>query len=240
MLEKYENSSIFWFENSASNVVFLEYNDSIICFDSSLYPNKFEEMKNLIESKTGKKLSKVFLTHWHPDHSFGVIFSKANVEIIMNYSTYDILTNLDNKYLKNISKQADFNFSFLSYHLNDRKLDLFEKTNHFVFENQIISANKVGIHTIDSNIYFIKPINLLISGDLIFSNSHPEKMINEDTVWKKFLKELSINLDIKKITPGHGKPGDKVLLEKQIDYLNVSKFMRKKKFKDYQLTELII
>jgi glyoxylase-like metal-dependent hydrolase (beta-lactamase superfamily II) len=240
MLDKYENSSIFWFENSASNVLFLEYNDSLICFDSSLYPKKFNEMKDLMESKTGKKLDKVFLTHWHPDHSFGAIFSDANVEIVMNYSTYEIMSNLDKNYLKNISKIADFNFSFLNNHLNDKKLDLFEKTNHFVFDNQIISANKIGIHTPDSTIYYIKPINLLISGDLIFSKSHPEKMLSEEIVWKNFLNELSINFDIKKITPGHGKPGDINILNEQIDYLNVPKNQRKGNFKDYLLNDLII
>ncbi|SDC08195.1 MBL fold metallo-hydrolase [Geotoga petraea] len=240
MLDKSENASIFWFENSASNVIFLEYNDTLICFDSSLYPSKFEEMKDLMESKTGKKLGKIFLTHWHPDHSFGAIFSDSNIEIVMNYSTYDILSNLDKKYLKNISKQADFNFSFLNNHLNDKKLDLFEKTNHFVFDNQIVSANKIGIHTTDSTIYFIKPINLLISGDLIFSKSHPEKMISEDNIWKNFLDELAINFDIKKITPGHGKPGDISLLKEQIEYLSFSKEERKTKFKDYQLTDLVI
>ena len=240
MLDKYENTYTFWFENASSNVVFIEYTDSLICFDSSLYPNKFIEMKKIMESKTGKKLDKVFLTHWHPDHSFGAIFSNANIEIVMNYSVYDIISNLNKSYLKDLSSNAGYNFSFIRNHLNDKKLDLFEKTNHFVFDNQIISANKIGIHTPDSTIYFVKPINLLISGDLLFSESHPEKMLSDESVWKKVLNELSINFNINKITPGHGKPGDIDVLRNQIDYLNVEKKKRKEKYKNYLLTELII
>ena len=240
MLDKYENTYTFWFENASSNVVFIEYTDSLICFDSSLYPNKFIEMKKIMESKTGKKLDKVFLTHWHPDHSFGAIFSNANIEIVMNYSVYDIISNLNKSYLKDLSSNAGYNFSFIRNHLNDKKLDLFEKTNHFVFDNQIISANKIGIHTPDSTIYFVKPINLLISGDLLFSESHPEKMLSDESVWKKVLNELSINFNINKITPGHGKPGGIDVLRNQIDYLNVEKNKRKEKYKNYLLTELII
>lgn len=240
MLYTYENTYTFWFENAASNVLFVEYKDSIICFDSTLYPKKFIEMKNLIESKTGKKLEKVFLTHWHPDHSFGAIFSDLNIEIIMNYSVYDILSNINKQYLKNISNKAGVNFNFMKNHLNDKKLDLFEKTNHFVFDNQIVSANKIGIHTPDSTIYFIKPINLLLSGDIIFSLSHPEKMLSEDNTWKNVLNELSINFDINKITPGHGKPGDIELLNSQINYLNVKKEDRIKKYKNYLLPELLL
>ncbi len=240
MLDKYENTYTFWFENASSNVVFIEYTDSLICFDSSLYPNKFIEMKKIMESKTGKKLDKVFLTHWHPDHSFGAIFSNANIEIVMNYSVYDIISNLNKSYLKDLSSNAGYNFSFIRNHLNDKKLDLFEKTNHFVFDNQIISANKIGIHTPDSTIYFVKPINLLISGDLLFSESHPEKMLSDESVWKKVLNELSINFNINKITPGHGKPGGIDVLRNQIDYLNVAKNKRKEKYENYLLTELII
>ncbi|MGM0640381.1 MAG: MBL fold metallo-hydrolase [Thermotogota bacterium] len=240
MLEKYENTYTFWFENASSNVVFIEYTDSLICFDSTLYPNKFVEMKKLMESKTGKKLDKVFLTHWHPDHSFGVIFSDVNVEVVLNYSLYDILSNLNKNYLKSLSSKAGYNFSFIKNHLNDKKLDLFEKTNHFVFDNQIISANKIGVHTPDSTVYFVKPINLLISGDLIFSDSHPEKMLSDEFVWKKVLNELSINFNINKITPGHGKPGDIDILNNQIGYLGIDKEKRKEKFKNYLLPELII
>ncbi len=60
MFESYDNVYNFWFENGASSVTFLEYDDGLTAFDSSLYPRKFEDMVKIVEERTSKKLKKVF------------------------------------------------------------------------------------------------------------------------------------------------------------------------------------
>ena len=66
MFERHDSVYNFWFENGASSVYFFEYSDGLIAFDSSLYPQKFEEMTSIVEQKTSKVLKKIFLPTFIP------------------------------------------------------------------------------------------------------------------------------------------------------------------------------
>ncbi len=61
MFERHDSVYNFWFENGGQAVfIFFEYSDGLIAFDSSLYPQKFEEMTSIVEQKTSKVLKKNF------------------------------------------------------------------------------------------------------------------------------------------------------------------------------------
>jgi len=240
MLEQYNNIYVFWFENGASNITFLETKNELIAFDSSFYGSKFDEMTNLIEEKTSKKLKKVFITHFHPDHSFGCLFSKKNFEIIMNMKTFSTLNNLTLEYLKDISELSGCDCTTLKNKLNLKNIEIFEDTFFKVIEDTVISGKNVGGHTNDSNIYILKPLNYLISGDLIFSKVHTEISNGSLDVWINTLITLQ-TISINKLSPGHGMPGDRGLIKKQIEYLNNYKKNRnlKKLYYDYVLPKLV-
>lgn len=239
MLENYEGVYYFWFENGASSVVFLECSDGLIAFDSSLYPQKFEEMTNLLEQKTSKKLKKVFFTHFHPDHTFGSIFSDMKVDIFMSKTTFDLLTSMDKVFLMDISKMAEFNFNNLKEALNQKNIFIFEKSFFMIFQDNVIAAEVVGGHTPDSTIYTLKPRDYLITGDLVFSRVHAEILNSDVEEWIDILQKMK-NLRLKRIFPGHGKTGSKSLILEQVKYLNDKKkeLPLEEKYKGYALTEL--
>ncbi|MDN5342109.1 MULTISPECIES: MBL fold metallo-hydrolase [Oceanotoga] len=241
MLYQYNNLYFFWFENGASNITFLEYSKGLIAFDSSLYPKKFNEMTEIIEDKTGKKLKNIYLTHYHPDHSFGAIFNKKNLHITMSDLTFKYLTNFTENQLREISKLSDFNFSDININFENKNIELFTNTNYNIIDDIIVSSKIVGGHTTDSTIYMLKPMNVLISGDLIFSKVHSELYNSNIDLWVNTLESLK-KINFKKIAPGHGKPGESDLIKLQLDYLFSDNDRRLKddRFKNYLLNKIIL
>lgn len=240
MFESYENINNFWFENGASTVTFLEYSDGLLAFDSSLYPKKFEEMAKIMEEKTSKRLKKVFFTHFHPDHTFGAIFSRRKFDLYMTKKTFDLLNSMDKEFLKESSKMADFNFNNFKEAFKNKNTIIFESNLFVIFQNQILFANNIGGHTMDSTIYEIKPNGFLITGDLVFSKVHAEILNSNIDEWISNLENMK-KLQISRIFPGHGQPEDKKILDEQIKYLKKRKegVTLKKEYSDYSLSELI-
>ncbi|KUK83539.1 MULTISPECIES: MBL fold metallo-hydrolase [Petrotoga] len=239
MFESYDNVYNFWFVNGASSVTFLEYDDGLIAFDSSLYPRKFEDMVKIVEERTSKKLKKVFFTHFHPDHTFGAVFSKRKFDLYMNKKTLDFLNTLDATFLKESSKIADYNFNNFKEALREKDIVIFENSIFLLLRDQILSAENIGGHTLDSTIYILKPQGYLISGDLVFSKVHAEILNSNVDEWISRLNNLS-SLDIETVFPGHGKPESKKVLKEQLTYLKRKKNGEnlEKRYADYSLSDL--
>ena len=239
MFERHDSVYNFWFENGASSVYFFEYSDGLIAFDSSLYPRKFEEMTSIVEQKTSKVLKKIFFTHFHPDHTFGGIFSDRKVDIFLNKTTFDLLASMDKNFLMETSKIAEYNFNNLKEALNQKNIFIFENSFFMVFQDNIIAAEVVGGHTPDSTIYTLKPQDYIITGDLVFSRVHAEILNSDVEEWTSILQNMK-GLKIKKILPGHGKAGSKDLVLEQTKYLLDKKknVPLSKKYEGYALTEL--
>lgn len=239
MFESFDKLYNFWFENGASSVTFLECGDGLIAFDSSLYPKKFEDMVKIVEERTSKKLKKVFFTHFHPDHTFGAVFSKRKFDLYMNKKTLDFLNTLDTTFLKESSKVAEYNFNNFKEALKEKNIVIFENSIFLFLKDQILSAENIGGHTLDSTIYILKPQGYLISGDLVFSKVHAEILNSNIDEWISRLNSLSL-LDIETVFPGHGMPECKKVLREQITYLKAKKSgeVMEKKYADYSLPEL--
>ncbi|KLO23493.1 MBL fold metallo-hydrolase [Marinitoga sp. 1155] len=233
---------VFWFENFASNVTAIELNEEVILIDSSLYPEKLKKIIDLVQLRTKKTVKKVFLTHHHPDHSFGAIFYEK-LEIILSEKTLMKLFEYDDNLLKKISEESEFDFSNLQKKLSKCKFNVFRKDNLNTSSKTVISGITLGGHTKDSTIYKIYPENIVITGDIIVSEIHSE--LNESNIdnWIKILEELK-KQEINIIIPGHGRPGDRKLIDNQLNYLKTFKTHGKdvllKQFKDYKYPELLL
>ncbi|WP_129409383.1 MBL fold metallo-hydrolase [Marinitoga lauensis] len=243
MLEVIDNKVlVFWFENFASNITAVELSEEVILIDSSLYPEKFNKIIDLVQLRTKKPVKKVFLTHHHPDHSFGAIF-QGNLEIILSEKTLIKLFDYDDNLLKKISKESEYEFSDIQKKLSRCKFNVFRNDNLNTSSKTVISGISLGGHTEDSTIYKIYPENILIAGDLIVSGVHSE--LNQANIdnWIKILEELK-KQNIKTIIPGHGKPGNIQLINNQINYLNTFEKEGKesllKKFNKYKYPELLL
>ncbi|KAF2955880.1 MBL fold metallo-hydrolase [Marinitoga sp. 38H-ov] len=233
---------VFWFENFASNITAIELNEEVVLIDSSLYPEKLKKIIELVQIRTKKPVKKIFLTHHHPDHSFGAIFH-GGLEIILSEKTLIKLFEYEKNVLNKISKESEYDFSELQGKLSKCKFNVFRNDNMNTSSKTIISGINLGGHTEDSTIYKIYPENILISGDLIVSGVHSE--INEANIdnWIKILSELE-NQNIKKIIPGHGKPGGIELIKNQLEYLKIFKENGNEEiikiYKNYKYPELLL
>jgi len=240
MLFKNSNIDVYWFENGASNVTIFETDDRLIAFDSSLYPKKFEEIVNISESKYNKPLTDVFITHYHPDHCFGVLNYTKKINIILSRKTLYSLLALKPEYIKNISKESNYYFSKPKDILDNFNIEIFEETIYKKYGNTVITGQNVGGHTEDSTIYFIKPYNYLVCGDLVFSEVHTEFIDYNIDSWIKILEIISKNKN-NIIIPGHGIPGENDIINNQIFYLNSFKENKNmiNLFPDYIIPEYI-
>ncbi|WGS65233.1 MBL fold metallo-hydrolase [Marinitoga aeolica] len=243
MLEVIDNKVlVFWFENFASNITAVELSEEVILIDSSLYPEKLNKIIDLVQLRTKKPVKKVFLTHHHPDHSFGAIF-QGNLEIILSEKTLIKLFDYNDNLLKKISKESEYEFSDIQKKLSRCKFNVFRNDNLNTSSKTVISGISLGGHTEDSTIYKIYPENILVAGDLIVSGVHSE--LNQANIdnWIKILEELK-KQNIKIIIPGHGKPGNIQLINNQINYLKTFKKEGKesllKKFNKYKYPELLL
>ncbi|GAB6188467.1 MBL fold metallo-hydrolase [Marinitoga arctica] len=243
MLEVLENKIIvFWFENFASNVTAVELSDEVILIDSSLYPEKLKKIIEIVKLRTKKPVKKVFLTHHHPDHSFGAIFY-GELEIILSEKTLVKLFEYNEEILKKISEESGFKFTNIQNRLSKCNFNVFRNDNLNTSSKTIISAISLGGHTEDSSIYKIYPENILVAGDIIVSGIHSE--LNEANIdnWIKILEELK-KQGIQKIIPGHGRPGNFGLIENQLNYLNTFKKYGKektlKRYNNYKYPELLL
>ncbi|HBT50825.1 MAG TPA: hypothetical protein DEA49_01735, partial [Petrotoga sp.] len=199
----------------------------------------FEDMVKIVEERTSKKLKKVFFTHFHPDHTFGAVFSKRKFDLYMNRKTFDFLNNLDTTFLKESSKVAEYNFNNFNEALKEKNIVIFENSIFLFLKDQMLSAENIGGHTLDSTIYILKPQGYLISGDLVFSKVHAEILNSNVDEWISKLNSLSL-LNIKMVFPGHGKPESKKVLREQLTYLKRKKNREdvEKRYADYSLPEL--
>lgn len=141
---------------TSARVSYIEMPDYLIAIDTGMSKNIIPRFRNFVEKQTGKKFEKVILTHFHGDHTFNTR-QYPNCDIISSENT---LINLKVRIeesemyqkrsivLPNITFKGEYTIS------NNGKTV------------QIIQTKG---HTSGSSFVFFPDENVLLTGDLIFS-----------------------------------------------------------------------
>lgn len=181
----------------------------------------------------GKPLTHLFITHGHPDHYTGMNVIKAEFpdvmivvntpeikEDIINFSTWmESVGWLEKE--PALKPKTDANPDGFDYYGN---ISVLKRGRLVLAEGAVIepfsdykSAECEHLTTLYS-----KDLNAFFSNDFIYNGVHPWLAIDKQNIenWKEQLEEFTHVLDkTVNVYPGHGKPADITVFEKQLNYI---------------------
>lgn len=195
-----------------------------VAIDSSMYPSVARQFRTYIQGVTGTPVTKLILTHYHSDHVFGnQVFSDC--EIISSRDMDDVMrdaaANWTGEKLRDAVKTRPEMYEKLD--IDNLKITFstrtFDESLTLTDDGFKIIAKKVGGHTSGSTYVYFPADQVLFAGDLIFHHSFPwggDPTADLDQ-WISAFREM-LQLDVKKIVPGHGSVCDLQEVQRYLDF----------------------
>jgi len=168
------------------NIGAIELKNFTIVIDSTISKKTAQAFRTSLESQVKSPIRKLFITHYHADHTLGIPVFKDS----------DIIASEPYKGLRRTA-------GFQPTHTFDSSLVLKD-------EDLSVEINHAGGHTRDSSYLYFPEEKTLFAGDLIFAKTFfyaGDSTFNPET-WRDTLKHFS-DMDVEKIVPGHGPICDK-------------------------------
>lgn len=226
-------TSAFTDDNIANSTHIIESKNVLVLIDGQFlapYATKFREYADSL----GKPIERLYLSHRHPDHWFGLGTAFSDVAIYALPETID----------------------FVREHGEESRKDHLEKLGDLAPKTIVVPQNiaKRGVEIVDGVKYVfervvdteidylltirIPEIGVCIPQDLIYSGTHLY-LTKDMERWIRVLGQMLVS-DDELFLPGHGFPADKNELARNIEYLSVAKQAKdqgltNEAFKDYLL-----
>lgn len=206
--------SAFTDDNIANATHIIESKNKLVLVDGQFlvpYALQFREYANSI----GKKIERLYLSHRHPDHWFGLGAAFSDIPIYALPETIEFLKQHGEDSLKDHWKMGN---------LAPKGLVIPEETVR-AGEEIIDGVKYVFDEIIDTEIDFLLTIGLpdvgiFVAQDLIYSGTHLY-LTKYMEHWIAILQDVLLSeYDI--FLPGHGFPADKNEVAKNIEYLSVA------------------
>lgn len=225
--------SSFAYDNIANATHIIESKNKLVLVDGQFlvpYAKKFRDYADSLR----KPIDRLYLSHRHPDHWFGLGTAFGDIAISALPET----------------------ISFIEEHGEDSRKDHLEKLGDLA-PDRIVVPQKIagqGEETIDgvkyifdkvtdTEIDFLLTIRLpelrvYITQDLIYSGTHLY-LTKDMEHWIRILEEMLLS-DYELFMPGHGLPADKNEVARNIEYLSaarqaIGKGLPKDALKDFML-----
>ncbi|MGO4114018.1 MBL fold metallo-hydrolase [Rhizobium ruizarguesonis] len=206
--------SAFTDDNIANATHIIESRNKLVLVDGQFlvpYALQFREYANSI----GKEIDRIYLSHRHPDHWFGLGAAFSDIPIYALPETKEFLKQ---------HGQDSLNDHWKMGNLAPKSLIIPEKTVRAGAE-VIDGVKYVFDEVVDTEIDFLLTIGLpdvgvLIAQDLIYSGTHLY-LTKYMEHWIGILQGMLLS-DYDLFLPGHGFPADKNEVAKNIEYLSVA------------------
>ena len=194
---------------SNSHIVMAE-NEALL-IDAQFSIVEARKAAELIKS-TGKALTKILITHPHPDHYYGLEIlgtEFSDVEIIGGPQTIEEITNTTKYWTNEEGEPLTFD-----------KMKVLDTNNTFKHEDIDITYRifKEG-ESVENTLLYIPSSHTLFIGDLASNGVHMWIGENRVDKWLAQLGEVRSIGTITKVYPGHGPPGGPEILEQAERYL---------------------
>ncbi|HOO31763.1 MAG TPA: MBL fold metallo-hydrolase [Thermotogota bacterium] len=208
---------IIVFDNpyGGSNITAITTGEGTLVVDSSLFPSKAAEVVLYIKRLMKSEVIMLTNTHYHPDHSFGN--SGINAPLLASEKTEGYLSMMNHEYIDQVTKKDSA--------LLDEDIKIvhpaitFKKEHTLTLGDLRIEFELAGGHTPDSTIIRIPERKVIILGDLLVSEYHPEIVMDSNVEkWIKILKQLKRE-KAKWFITGHGKVCNRLEIDRMISYL---------------------
>jgi glyoxylase-like metal-dependent hydrolase (beta-lactamase superfamily II) len=203
-----------------SNAGFIVGGDSVMvidCFDS---PAEGKRLLAEVARVTDKPVRHVVLTHGHYDHSIGNQAMPREASILASGNAADWLAkrlSMDRMVLQQGPGGVHGSLKFRHVRAANEKI---EKQREVDLGGGVkVHLFVIGdCHAAGDLVVYVPSEKVLYAGDLVWNGYHPNLSGGATFLWLTRLAVLE-KLDVTKVLPGHGAPGDKSLLKAQLRYL---------------------
>lgn len=197
---------------TSSHISFIKLDKYLIMVDTGMDPSTTKKIREFAEKETGLKFKYVIITHYHGDHTFGTKVFK-DCDIISTRSTKKILE----QEIKENYKGKEIVLPNITF---DGQYEIKD-------EFKTVKIIETHGHTQGSAFVHIPEENVILTGDLLFSDMFPfagDKTVNPYLWVDAFQKMIDLEPNI--VIPGHGHIGSiKNLIEGQRKISEMIKFI---------------
>lgn len=205
-----------------ANQGFIVLEDSVLVFDSGISPSIAQNLDNMVQKITDKRVRYLVNSHAHDSHALGnSFFSKKyfrnGLEIISHKNCFErartevLISSKESKADLRKLQRKQRRVSSIQYYGDSLHLSV-EGT------ELILIHPENGAHTLGDTILFVPEKNTIFAGDIFYNSFFPNL---EDAHIDSWLDTLS-SIDSKtytKFLPGHGEVGGKKELQNFSEYL---------------------
>ena len=187
-----------------SNAGFVITDDGLIVFDALGTPSLAAKMLGLIRSKTDQPIKRVYVSHYHADHVYGLqVFKEAGASVHAPRGANDYLDS------EVATERLDERRFSLDPWVNDNTVlvppdELIDASTSFDMGGKTITLSYQGkAHSDGDLIMLVEPDMVLFSGDLIFEGRIPFVGNGDTGHWLETLERLETG-GLNALVPGHG------------------------------------
>lgn len=187
-----------------SNAGFIITSDGVIVFDALGTPSLAHMLMGLIRTKTDQPIKRVYASHYHADHIYGLqVLKKAGAVIYAPKGANDYLES------ETAAERLDERRFSLEPWVDENTIlvppdEIIESSSSFTIGGKRITINYQGkAHSDGDLIMLVEPDNVLFSGDLIFEERIPFIGNGDTAHWLQTLEKLETG-GLHALVPGHG------------------------------------
>jgi len=187
------------------NIGAIELKNFTVVVDSTISKKTAQAFRTSLEPQIKSPIRKLFITHYHSDHTLGIPVFKDT----------DIIASEPYKRLKRTA-------GYQPTHTFDSSMVLKD-------EDLSVEINHAGGHTRDSSYLYFQEEKTLFAGDLIFAKTFfyaGDRTFNPET-WRDTLIHFR-GMDIEMIVPGHGPICDMEEVEVYIEFFEATSSIMEK------------
>ena len=187
-----------------SNAGFVITGKGVIVFDALGTPSLAQKLLALIRSKTDQPVKRVYASHYHADHVYGLqVFKEAGAVIYAPKGVNDYLES------ETATARLDERRFSLEPWVDDNTIlvppdEIIDSSSSFTLGNKRFTLNFQGkAHSDGDLIMLVEPDKVLFSGDLIFEGRVPFIGNGDTAHWLQTLEKLETG-GLHVMVPGHG------------------------------------
>ena len=187
-----------------SNAGFIITSEGVIVFDALGTPSLALMLLGLIRTKTDQPVKRVYTSHYHADHIYGLqVFKEAGAVIYAPKGANDYLDS------ETAVERLDERRFSLEPWVDDNTIlvppdVIIESSSSFSIGGKRITINYQGkAHSDGDLIMLVEPDKVLFSGDLIFEGRIPFIGNGDTAHWLQTLEKLETG-GLHALVPGHG------------------------------------
>ena len=193
-------------EGFVSNAGFVVTGDGVVVFDALGTPSLGHRLLQLIRSVTDQPVRRVYTSHYHADHFYGLqVFKEAGARIYAPRGADDYLDSAT------AAERLDERRFSLDPWVNDDTYlvppdEIVVQSSSFEMGGKRFTFNYQGkAHSDGDLIMLVEPDRVLFSGDLIFEGRIPFVGSGDTGHWLQMLEKLETD-GLRALVPGHGPP----------------------------------